>query len=96
MCTHTHKRNRRTELKLLFEKILRELTHVPLTSDLLGGGVSMLRKTLAISPVCPRHCSIEFMKQVLPRFTSPTRPPDSGNSAREIYTHTILPLRHNI
>ena len=39
----------------------------------------MCRNMLAISPVCPRHCSIEFMKHVLPRLDIPTLPPDSGN-----------------
>lgn len=48
---------------------------VPLTNFFPLG---LLKNISVISPVCPRHCSIEFMKQVLPRLDIPTNPPDFG------------------
>lgn len=55
--------------------------YIPLL-NLLGVFV-ISRNILAISPVCPRHCSMELMKHVFPRLDIPTRPPESGNSAAE-------------
>ena len=45
---------------------------------------SPLMKNLVSGSVLLRHCSIEFMKQVLPRFCRPTAPGTTGRPVRDL------------
>ena len=57
-----------------------EITNVPPVSPPV---LLLSRNSSVISGVCPRHCSIQFMKQVLPKFQSPTTPPLDPHTEEE-------------